>query len=120
MITYPYCEISLEAKLKVSNLSSPVRFRYLASPHGTKKSLELYGMALSQNTLDNLLEAESHIRAAIKSAAVNEKPMVVKQLSDILISMEQCKKFDELMDMISNACELEGNRQFGSFFSDED
>ena len=41
-------------------------------------------MALSKNTLDHLLEAESHLRAAVKSAAVNEKPMVVKQLADLL------------------------------------
>ena len=59
-------------------------------------------MALSQSTLDNLLEAESHIRAAIKSAAVNEKPLVVKQLSEILMNMEQTKKFDEIMDMLGH------------------
>ena len=38
-------------------------------------------MALSKQTLDNLLEAESHLRAAIKSAAINEKATVVQQLS---------------------------------------
>jgi hypothetical protein len=59
-------------------------------------------MALSQQTLDNLLEAESHVRAAIKSAAVNETPLVVKQLSDILLSMEQTKKYDEILDMLDN------------------
>jgi hypothetical protein len=42
-------------------------------------------MALSKNTLDHLLEAESHLRAAVKSAAVNEKPMVVKQLEKMYI-----------------------------------
>lgn len=72
-------------------------------------------MALSKNTLDNLLEAESHIRAAIKSAAVNEKPLVVKQLSEILMSMEQTKKFDEIMDMLDSR-ELGSKGQFGSFF----
>ena len=76
-------------------------------------------MALSQSTLDNLLEAESHIRAAIKSAAVNEKPLVVKQLSDILMSMEQCKKFDEIMDMLDNR-KPGSSGQFDSFFNDED
>jgi|TARA_B100000927_G_scaffold97002_1_gene78251 hypothetical protein len=76
-------------------------------------------MALSQTTLDNLLESESYLRAAIKSAAVNEKPLVVKQLSDILISMEQCKKFDEIMDMIDNR-KPGGSGQYGSFFNDED
>ena len=45
-------------------------------------------MALSKQTLDHLLEAESHTRAAIKSAAVNEKPLVVKQLAQLLLDME--------------------------------
>ena len=76
-------------------------------------------MALSQSTLDHLCDAESHMRAAIKSAAVNEKPLVVKQLSDILICMEQCKKFDEIMDMIDNR-KPGSSGQFGSFFNDED
>tara|TARA_A200000159_G_scaffold136571_1_gene136244 strand:- start:576 stop:809 length:234 start_codon:yes stop_codon:yes gene_type:complete len=75
-------------------------------------------MALSKNTLDHLLEAKSHIRAAIKSAAVNEKPMVVKNLSDILMNMEQTEKFDEIMDMIDNR-DPGSNGMFGSFFNDD-
>ena len=59
-------------------------------------------MALSKQTLDHLLEAESHLRAAIKSAATNENPLVVKQLSQLLLDMEQCKKIEELMDMLEN------------------
>ena len=76
-------------------------------------------MALSKNTLDNLLEAESHIRAAIKSAAVNEKPLVVKQLSEILMNMEQTKKFDEILDLLDSR-EPGSRGQFGSFFNDDD
>ena len=76
-------------------------------------------MALSKNTLDHLLEAESHIRAAIKSAAVNEKPMVVKQLVDLLNGLEQTKKFDEIMDMIDNRSSGSSG-MFGSFFNDDD
>ena len=76
-------------------------------------------MARSKSTLEHLLEAESHIRAAIKSAAVNEKPLVVKNLSDILMSMEQTKKFDEIMDMIENR-EPGSNGMFGSFFNDDE
>jgi len=76
-------------------------------------------MALSKQTLDNLLEAESHLRAAIKSAAINEKATVVQQLSKILLSIEQCKKFEELMDMLDTR--NPGSRgSFGSFFNDED
>lgn len=76
-------------------------------------------MALSENTLSHLLEAESHLRAAIKSAAVNEKPMVVKQLGDLLHGMEQCKKLDEIMDMIDNR-DPGSSGMFGSFFNDDE
>ncbi len=76
-------------------------------------------MALSQQTLEHLLEAESHLRAAIKSAATNEKPLVVQQLSKLLLDLEQCKKFEEIMDMLENR--KPGSRGgFGSFFNDED
>ena len=72
-------------------------------------------MALSKQTLEHLLEAESHLRAAIKSAATNEKPLVVQQLSKILLDMEQCKKFEEIMDMLDGR--KPGSRgNFGSFF----
>ena len=76
-------------------------------------------MALSKNTLDHLLEAESHIRAAIKSAAVNEKPLVVKQLSQLLMDIEQTKKFEEIMDMIDNR-DPGSSGMFGSFFNDDE
>tara|TARA_B100001094_G_C17886316_1_gene649370 strand:- start:68 stop:295 length:228 start_codon:yes stop_codon:yes gene_type:complete len=73
-------------------------------------------MALSRQTLDNLLEAESHIRAAIKSAAVNETPLVVKQLSQLLMDMEQCKKFDEILDLLDDR-ENGSSGRFGPFFN---
>ena len=76
-------------------------------------------MALSKNTLDHFLEAESHIRAAIKSAAVNEKPLVVKQLSQLLMDIEQTKKFEEIMDMIDNR-DPGSSGMFGSFFNDDE
>ena len=76
-------------------------------------------MALSRQTLDHLCDAESHIRAAIKSAAVNEKPLVVKQLSEILMNMDQTKKFDEIMDMLDNR-KAGSNGRFVSFFNDDD
>jgi hypothetical protein len=74
-------------------------------------------MALSKQTLDHLLEAESHLRAAIKSAATNENALVVKQLSQLLLDMEQCKKIEELMDMLeSRKKDSRGN--FGPFFTE--
>lgn len=75
-------------------------------------------MALSQQTLEHLLEAESHLRAAIKSASVNEKPLVIQQLSKLLLDLEQCKKIEELMDMLDNR--KPGSRgNFGSFFGED-
>jgi hypothetical protein len=75
-------------------------------------------MTLSKQTLDHLLEAESHLRAAIKSSAANEKPLVVKQLSQLLFDMEQCKKIEELMDMLDSR--KPGSRgSFGSFFGED-
>jgi hypothetical protein len=71
-------------------------------------------MALSKH----LLEAESHLRASIKSAATNEKPLVVKQLSQLLLDIEQCKKFEQIMDMLEDR--KPGSRgSFGSFFNED-
>ena len=72
---------------------------------------------LSKQTLEHLLEAESHIRAAIKSAATNETPMTVQHLSKLLFDIEHCRKFEKIMDM------LEGRKpgssgSFGSMFGD--
>jgi hypothetical protein len=75
-------------------------------------------MALSKQTLDHILEAESHIRAAIKSAAMNETPLVVKQLSQLLMDMEQCKKFDEIMDLLQSREDGSSGR-FGPFFNED-
>ena len=75
-------------------------------------------MALSKQTLDNILEAESHVRAAIKSAAVNEKPLVVKQLAQLLLDLEQTKKFDEIMDLLESR-EDGSSGKFGPFFTDD-
>jgi hypothetical protein len=72
---------------------------------------------LSKQTLDHLLEAESHLRAAIRVASTSEKPMVVKQLSQLLFDLESCKKIEELMDMLENR--KPGSRgSFGSMFDD--
>ena len=57
-------------------------------------------MALSEQTLDYLLEAEGSIRSAIKSAAVNEKPLVVTQISKLLYDIESLKEFEQLQDIV--------------------
>ena len=47
-----------------------------------------------------LLEAEGSIRSAIKSAAVNEKPLVVTQISKLLYDIESLKEFEQLQDIV--------------------
>ena len=65
-------------------------------------------MTLSQQTLEPLEEAQGLIRTAIRSAAVNEKPLVVHQLSKLLLDIEQCKEFDHIMDLMEE--KLHGNQ----------
>ena len=57
-------------------------------------------MALSQQTIDHLLEAEGSIRSALKSAAINEKPLVITQISKLLYDIESMKEFENLMDVV--------------------
>ena len=57
-------------------------------------------MALSQQTQDHLLEAEGSIRAAVRCAATNEKPLVVTQLSQLLMDIERVKEFEKLQDIV--------------------
>ena len=59
-------------------------------------------MALSQQTLDHLLEAESHLRAAVRSAATNEKPLVITQISKLLMDVEHVKTFEKLQDIVDS------------------
>ena len=69
-------------------------------------------MALSEQTLDHILEAQTHMRAAIRSAASNEKPVIVSQLAKILLDIEKAKRIEEVMDMLENR-EEGSSGQFG-------
>ena len=62
-------------------------------------------MALSKQTQDYLLEAEGSIRSAIKSAATNEKPLVVTQLSKLLYDLDHLKEFESLMYVVEKELE---------------
>ena len=65
-------------------------------------------MALSQQTLDHLLEAEGSLRAAVRCAATNEKPMVITQLSQLLMDIERVREFEKLQDIVD--AEIERKR----------
>ena len=60
-------------------------------------------MALSQQTIDYLLEAEGSIRSPLKSAAVNEKPLVINQISKLLYDIDHLKEFENLQDIVESA-----------------
>ena len=62
-------------------------------------------MALSQQTLDHLLEAEGSLRAAVRYAATNEKPIVVTQLSQLLMDIERVREFEKLQDIVDSHME---------------
>ena len=57
-------------------------------------------MALSEQTLDHLIEAEGSLRAAVRCAATNEKPIVVTQLSQLLMDIERVREFEKLQDIV--------------------
>ena len=60
---------------------------------------------LSKQTLEPLEEAQGLIRTAIRSASVNEKPIVIHQLTKLLMDIEQCKDFDHIMDIMEQHAE---------------
>jgi hypothetical protein len=72
-------------------------------------------MALSQKVNEEILEAKSHLRNALKNAAMNEKPCIIEQLSKVLLQLESLEKYEELMDLLDNR-KSGSSGSFGSFF----
>jgi hypothetical protein len=72
---------------------------------------------LSPKVKEELLEAQSHLRAALKNAAVNEKPFVCKHLADILHAMDTLEKTENMLDKLENRKSGESG-MFGPFFTD--
>lgn len=74
-------------------------------------------MALSESVKENLLDAQGHLRAALKSASVNEKSYICKHIADILHSLDNLEKAEELIERIENR-KFGDSGQFGPFFTD--
>lgn len=74
-------------------------------------------MALSEKVTEELLEAKSHLRNALKNAAVNEKVYVSKMLADILVNLEGLETMENIIDKIENRKSGDSGI-FGSFFTD--
>ena len=64
-------------------------------------------MALSENTVNHLMEAQGCLRAALKSAAINENPLVIHQLSKLIMDIEHCENFEKLRDMMEASSGIE-------------
>jgi hypothetical protein len=74
---------------------------------------------LSPKVKEELLEAQSHLRAALKNAAVNEKPFTCKNIADIIFQIEQLEKTDDILDKLENR-KFGDSGFFESFFGDSD
>jgi hypothetical protein len=72
---------------------------------------------LSPKVKEELLEAQSHLRNALKAASVNEKPYVCKQIADILQATETVEKTENLMDKLESR-KFGDSGMFGQFFTD--
>ena len=57
---------------------------------------------LSPKVKEELLEAQSHLRAALKNASVNEKPFVCKHIADVLHATEIIEYTENMMDKLEN------------------
>ena len=59
-------------------------------------------MALRQVTQENINEAEGMIRNALHHASRNERPYIIKELSQILWSLHQLEGSDKVLDLVQD------------------
>jgi hypothetical protein len=57
-------------------------------------------MALSKSVEESLKEAESDLRNALAFAARQERPIVCKQISDMIATIDTIGSFDSLLDTL--------------------
>ena len=74
-------------------------------------------MSISPKVKEELLEAQSHLRAALKNAAVNEKTFVCKHLAEILYTLDNLEKTENILDMLENR-NPGSSGSFGPMFGD--
>lgn len=64
---------------------------------------------LSPKVQEELLEASSHLRSALRSASTTEKPYICRTIASLLMTIESLEQAETLMDKIGN------NTSFGPF-----
>ena len=57
---------------------------------------------LSPKVKEELLESQSHLRAALRDAAVNEKPFVCKHIAEIIHALHTLEHTEEILDKLEN------------------
>lgn len=65
-----------------------------------QKVLKGIDMALSQQVVDSLKEAEGNLRNALAFAARNERPVVCNAISRIILDIDHTMSFDGIMDKL--------------------
>ena len=75
-------------------------------------------MALSKSVEESLKEAESSLRNALAYAARQEKPFVARQISEMICSIDNLIRVDQLVDKLENRMNGLGDDKgsFGTFF----
>lgn len=74
-------------------------------------------MALSPSVKENLDEAKSFLKAALRNSAINEKSYISKQLADILYAIDGLEKMELISDKLESR-KPGDNGIFGTFFND--
>jgi hypothetical protein len=70
---------------------------------------------LSPKVKEELLESQSHLRAALRDAAVNERPFTCKHIADILHALDTLEHTENMMDKLENR-KFGDSGMFGNMF----
>ena len=76
-------------------------------------------MALSEQVIDSLAEAESNLRNALAFAARNERPMICREIAKMISSIDTIQSADGILDALENR-DQGSSGSYGSFFNPND
>ena len=79
----------------------------------------LYRMALSEQVIESLVEAESNLRDALAFAARNERPMICREIAKMISSIDTIQSADGILDALENR-DQGSTGSYGSFFNPND
>lgn len=71
---------------------------------------------LSPKVQESLEEAQGSLRNALYHASKNEKPMINKQIAEIMLAIDYLMKMEEMSDKLESYMKQQGNSFFGGMF----